>query len=44
MNAAFFRIVRIGIPNIFEAQTYGESLAAVGVLEQIASTVNNVGM
>ena len=44
MNAAFFHIVRIGIPNIFGAQTYGESLVAVGVLEQIASTVDNVGM
>ena len=44
VNAAFFHIVRIGIPNIFGAQTYGESLAAVGVLEQIASTVDNVGM
>ena len=44
VNAAFFHIVQIGIPNIFGAQTFGESLAAVGVLEQIASTVDNVGM
>ena len=39
-----FHIVRTGIPNIFGAQTYGESLAAVSVLEQIASTVDNVGL
>ena len=42
--AAFFHIVRTGVPNIFGALTYGESLAAVSVLEKIASTVDNVGM
>ena len=42
--AAFFHIVRTGIPNNFRAQTYGESLAAVSVLEQIISTVDNVGV
>ena len=43
VNAAFFPIVRTRISNTFGAQTYGESLAAVGVLEQIASTLGNVG-
>ena len=34
-------IVRTGVSNTFGAQTYRDSLAAVGVLEQIASTVGN---
>ena len=42
VNAAFFPIVRTRISNTFGAQTYRESLAAVGVLEQFASTLGNV--
>merc|ERR1712135_160507 len=37
-NAAFFPVVRTGMANTFGAQKYGESLAVVGVLQQIAST------
>ena len=40
-NAAIFTIVSTGVSNTFGAQTYRDSLAAVGVLEQIASTVGN---
>ena len=41
VNAAFFPIVRTGISNTLGAQTYRESLAAVRVLEQIASIVGS---
>jgi len=43
-NAAFFPVVRTGISNSFGAKSYGESLAAVGVVEQIASTVGATAM
>jgi len=36
LNAIFFPIVRTGITNIFGVRRYGESLAAIGVVEQIS--------
>ena len=43
-NAAFFPVVRTGISNSFGAKSYGESPAAVSVVEQIASTVGATAM
>merc|ERR1712028_108976 len=36
-NACFFPIVRSGFCNVFGELRYGEALAAVGVVEQLAS-------
>lgn len=39
LTATFFPVVRVGMTNTFGHSRYGESLAAVGVLEQICQMV-----
>jgi hypothetical protein len=40
-NACFFPIVRTGFCNVFGENRYGEALAAVGVVEQLASLLGS---
>jgi len=40
-NACFFPIVRTGFCNVFGELRYGEALAAVGVVEQLASLLGS---
>jgi len=42
LNALYFPVIRAGFTNIFGKQRYGEALAAVGTLEQVADMTGKV--